>query len=45
MGLKGNDRSNARMSEDDIKNKDDKQLKKANEVLLDLINRKSCYSN
>ncbi len=33
------------LSEDDIKNKDDKQLKKANEVLLDLINRKSCYSN
>lgn len=32
------------LSEDDIKNKDDKQLKKANEVLLDLINNTSCYN-
>ena len=31
------------LSDDDIKNKDDKQLKKANEVLQDLIN-KSCYN-
>ncbi len=30
------------LSDDDIKNKDDKQLKKANEVLLDLINKSSC---
>lgn len=30
------------LSEDDVKNKDDKQLKKANEVLQDLINRQSC---
>ncbi len=29
------------LSEDDIKNKDDKQLKKANEVLQDLINKNS----
>lgn len=33
------------LSDDDIKNKDDKQLKKANEVLLDLINRNSCCLN
>lgn len=33
------------MSDDDIKNKDDKQLKKAGEVLMDLINRNSCYNN
>jgi len=32
------------LSEDDIKNKDDKQLKKANEVLQDLIDRNSCYN-
>lgn len=33
------------LSDDDIKNKDDKQLKKANEVLLDIINsRTSCYN-
>ncbi len=32
------------LTEDDVKNKDDKQLKKANEVLLDLINKKSCYN-
>lgn len=32
------------LSEDDIKNKDDKQLKKANEVLQDLINNKSSYN-
>lgn len=32
------------LSEDDIKNKDDKQLKKANEVLQDLINNNSCYN-
>lgn len=32
------------LSDDDIKNKDDKQLKKANEVLLDLINNKSAYA-
>lgn len=32
------------LSDDDIKNKDDKQLKKANEVLLDLINNRSAYS-
>lgn len=30
------------LTEADIKNKDDKQLKKANEVLQDLINRNSC---
>jgi len=34
------------LSDDDIKNKDDKQLKKANEVLQDLINTNSrCYLN
>lgn len=33
------------LSDDDIKNKDDKQLKKANEVLQDLIENKSCCSN
>lgn len=32
------------LSDDDIKNKDDKQLKKANEVLLDLINNRSAYN-
>lgn len=33
------------LSDDDIKNKDDKQLKKANEVLQDLINNKNfCYN-
>ncbi len=32
------------LSEEDIKNKDDKQLKKANEVLLNLINQNSCYN-
>lgn len=32
------------LSDDDIRNKDDKQLKKANEVLEDLINKKSCYN-
>lgn len=32
------------LSDDDIKNKDDKQLKKASEVLQDLINKNSCYS-
>lgn len=32
------------LSDDDIKNKDDKQLKKANEVLQDLIKNNSCYS-
>lgn len=33
------------LSDDDIKNKDDKQLKKANEVLQDLIDNKSfCYN-
>ncbi len=31
------------LSDDDIKNKDDKQLKKANEVLQDLINNHTCY--
>lgn len=34
------------LTDDDIKNKDDKQLKKANEVLQDLIDKKSfCYNN
>lgn len=33
------------LSDDDIKNKDDKQLKKANEVLQDLINNRSCYTD
>lgn len=33
-----------KLSDDDIKNKDDKQLKKANEVLQDLINKNSCYN-
>lgn len=33
------------LSDEDIKNKDDKQLKKANEVLLELINKNSCYNN
>lgn len=34
------------LSEDDIKNKDDKQLKKANAVLQDLINNKNfCYTS
>lgn len=33
-----------KLSDDDIKNKDDKQLKKANEVLQDLINKNCCYS-
>ncbi|MFA7658230.1 MAG: S41 family peptidase [Candidatus Gastranaerophilaceae bacterium] len=32
------------LSDEDIKNKDDKQLKKANEVLQDLINKNSCYN-
>jgi len=32
------------LSDEDIKNKDDKQLKKANEVLLNLINQNSCYN-
>lgn len=32
------------LTDDDIKNKDDKQLKKASEVLQDLINRNSCYN-
>jgi carboxyl-terminal processing protease len=32
------------LTEDDIKNKDDKQLKKANEVLQDLIDKKCYYS-
>jgi len=32
------------LKEEDIKNKDDKQLKKANEVLQDLINRNTCYN-
>ncbi len=32
------------LTEDDIKNKDDKQLKKANEVLQDLIDKNSCYN-
>lgn len=32
------------LSEDDVKNKDDKQLKKANEVLQDLISNNSCYN-
>jgi len=33
------------LSDDDIKNKDDKQLKKANEVLQDLIDNKNfCYN-
>lgn len=33
------------LTEDDVKNKDDKQLKKANEVLQDLINNKNfCYN-
>lgn len=31
------------LSDDDIKNKDDKQLKKASEVLQDLIGSKTCY--
>lgn len=31
------------LSDTDVKNKDDKQLKKANEVLQDLINNTSCY--
>jgi len=34
-----------KLTKDDIKNKNDKQLKRANEVLQDLINRKSCYNN
>lgn len=33
-----------KLSDEDIKNKDDKQLKKANEVLQDLINKNSCYN-
>lgn len=34
------------LSDDDIKNKDDKQLKKADEILQDLIGQKSfCYNN
>lgn len=33
------------LTDDDVKNKDDKQLKKASEVLEDLINnKKSCYN-
>lgn len=32
------------LTDDDVKNKDDKQLKKANEVLQDLIDRNTCYS-
>lgn len=32
------------LTEEDIKNKDDKQLKKANEVLQDLIDKNSYYS-
>lgn len=32
------------LSDDDIKNKDDKQLKKAAEVLQDLINNNTCYN-
>ena len=32
------------LSADDIKNKNDKQLVKANEVLLDLISKNSCYN-
>lgn len=32
------------LTEDDVKNKDDKQLKKASEVLQDLINKNSCYN-
>lgn len=31
------------LSDDDIKNKDDKQLKKANEVLQELIDNHTCY--
>lgn len=31
------------LTEEDIKNKDDKQLKKAGEVLQDLINNNTCY--
>ncbi|MDD3437178.1 MAG: S41 family peptidase [Candidatus Gastranaerophilales bacterium] len=31
------------LSDEDIKNKDDKQLKKANEVLQELINKNTCY--
>lgn len=31
------------LTPDDIKNKDDKQLKKANEVMLDLINKNTAY--
>lgn len=33
-----------KLTEDDVKNKDDKQLKRANEVLQDLINKKTCYN-
>lgn len=32
------------LSDDDIKNKDDKQLKKAGEVLQDLIDKNTCYN-
>lgn len=32
------------LSDDDIKNKDDKQLKKASEVLQDLIDKNTCYN-
>jgi len=32
------------LSDDDLKHKNDTQLKKANEVLLDLINKNSCYN-
>ncbi len=31
------------LSDEDIKKKDDKQLKKANEILQDMINRNRCY--
>lgn len=33
-----------KLTDDDIKNKNDAQLKKASEVLQDLINKNSCYS-
>lgn len=37
---------NVELSDADVKNKDDKQLKKANEVLQDLIDNKNfCYNN
>jgi len=33
-----------KLTDDDVKNKNDRQLQKASEVLLDLINKNSCYN-